>query len=51
MWINWSERKYIEIVKFFEANLGIAYDGDADRLIIVDEKGEILDGDIILSII
>ena len=28
-----------------EANIGIALDGDADRLIIVDEKGQVLDGD------
>lgn len=33
------------------AHLGIALDGDADRLIIVDEKGEIVDGDQILGLI
>lgn len=27
------------------ADIGMAYDGDADRLIIVDEKGRIIDGD------
>lgn len=27
------------------ADIGIALDGDADRLIVVDEKGQILDGD------
>lgn len=28
-----------------KAHMGIAFDGDADRLITVDEKGEIVDGD------
>lgn len=32
------------------ANLGIALDGDADRLIVVDEKGEVVDGDAIMAI-
>ena len=32
------------------ADAGFAYDGDADRCICVDEKGNILDGDIILYI-
>ncbi len=32
-------------------NLGIAYDGDGDRCLCVDEKGNIIDGDIILAII
>lgn len=31
-------------------NLGIALDGDADRCILVDEKGKVLDGDIVLAI-
>ncbi|GAB6853659.1 phosphoglucosamine mutase [Asaia astilbis] len=34
-----------------KAHLGIALDGDADRLIIVDEKGQIVDGDQILGLI
>ena len=33
------------------ADIGVAFDGDADRLIIVDEKGNIIDGDKILAII
>ncbi|MDR3556496.1 MAG: phosphoglucosamine mutase [Syntrophobacteraceae bacterium] len=32
------------------ANVGFALDGDADRVILADEKGEILDGDQILAI-
>src|SRR5215203_25903 len=33
------------------ADLGIAFDGDADRLIIADEHGEILDGDQLMALI
>jgi phosphoglucosamine mutase len=33
------------------AQLGIALDGDADRLLIADEKGELIDGDQILAVI
>jgi phosphoglucosamine mutase len=33
------------------AQMGLAFDGDADRLIAVDETGEEVDGDFILSII
>lgn len=31
-------------------NFGIALDGDADRCILVDEKGQVLDGDVVLAI-
>lgn len=33
------------------ANIGIALDGDADRVIIVDEHGNIIDGDQLLAIV
>jgi phosphoglucosamine mutase len=32
------------------AHVGIAYDGDADRAIFCDEKGTVLDGDVIMAI-
>jgi phosphoglucosamine mutase len=33
------------------ASVGLAFDGDADRLIAVDEKGNIIDGDAMMSIV
>jgi phosphoglucosamine mutase len=33
------------------ADIGIALDGDADRLIVVDEKGQVVDGDQIMALI
>lgn len=33
------------------ADIGIALDGDADRLIVVDEKGQTIDGDQIMALI
>jgi phosphoglucosamine mutase len=32
------------------ADVGIAIDGDADRVVIVDEKGQILDGDVLIAL-
>lgn len=40
----------IDAVISAKADLGLAYDGDADRLIAVDEKGQIVDGDYIMLI-
>ena len=39
-----------EKVMLYKADIGIALDGDADRLVVVDDKGEILDGDELLAI-
>lgn len=33
-----------------KAALGIALDGDADRVIMVDERGEVVDGDVIMAL-
>jgi phosphoglucosamine mutase len=38
-------------VKRVRAEIGIALDGDADRVILVDERGQIVDGDQIMAIL
>jgi len=38
------------IVKLADADVGITHDGDADRVLLCDENGEIVDGDEILAI-
>lgn len=44
-------QKLAEAVLAYRADLGIALDGDGDRLIMVDHKGEIVDGDELIYII
>ncbi len=38
-------------VRELRADIGIALDGDADRVVIVDEKGQIVDGDQLMAVI
>ena len=38
-------------VKKFRAHVGISFDGDADRIIMCDEKGKIVDGDQIIAML
>ena len=40
----------IKMVKKEKADVGIAYDGDADRCLMIDETGEEVDGDQIMAI-
>ena len=40
-----------KVVVGYEADLGLAYDGDADRLIAVDKFGNVIDGDKIIGIL
>ncbi len=38
-------------VKRHKANIGVAFDGDADRVLLADENGEMVDGDQMMAII
>lgn len=43
-------RQIAELTRQSGSQIGIALDGDADRVILSDEKGEILDGDIVIGL-
>ena len=43
--------KIKRLVKKYKANIGISLDGDADRIIISDENGNIIDGDQIIAML
>jgi phosphoglucosamine mutase len=38
-----------EVIQQVQANFGLAFDGDADRVVLVDEEGTLIDGDHILG--
>ena len=38
-------------VREMRADIGVALDGDADRMLIVDEKGRVIDGDQIMAVV
>ena len=38
-----------KIVREYRADIGIALDGDADRLVVIDDEGEVVDGDKLLG--
>ncbi len=42
-------RQVGKIVKEYRADIGIALDGDADRLVVVDNEGKVVDGDKLLG--
>jgi len=39
------------LVREYRADIGIALDGDADRVVICDERGQVVDGDQIMALI
>lgn len=39
-----------EAVKAYRADVGFALDGDADRVVFVDEQGKVVDGDYVLAV-
>lgn len=46
-----APKKMQKAVLEYRADIGIALDGDADRVLICDEKGEMIDGDQLLAMI
>ena len=46
-----SLKKFVQQLKKLKANIGISFDGDADRIIMCDEKGKIIDGDQIIAML
>ena len=46
-----APQKLAEKVKELRADIGIALDGDADRVIIVDEQGEVVNGDQLMAVV
>ncbi|MFH1829360.1 MAG: phosphoglucosamine mutase [Pseudomonadota bacterium] len=45
-----NPERMCELVRKVGANAGIALDGDADRVIMCDEKGDVVDGDVIMAL-
>ena len=43
--------KLSSVVREYHAHIGLAFDGDADRLIAVDDQGDICNGDVMLAIL
>jgi phosphoglucosamine mutase len=46
-----SPAALVEMVRERRADIGIALDGDADRVVVIDEKGNIVDGDQLMAVI
>jgi phosphomannomutase len=46
-----NRRLIVERVREADANLGIAWDGDADRCFFIDDRGEFVDGDFLTALL
>ena len=46
-----SPQALAEKVREHRADLGIALDGDADRVVLIDEKGRVIDGDQLMAVV
>lgn len=44
-------KNMLDALKTYRADIGIALDGDADRLILADDQGEVVDGDQVMAIL
>ena len=40
----------VHIISSTQANFGVAHDGDADRILAIDEKGQVISGDQLLAL-
>jgi phosphoglucosamine mutase len=49
--VRQKPEKIGSLVKSYSANFGIAFDGDADRVIFVDDQGGVVDGDHMLGML
>src|SRR5512139_1192618 len=48
-YVRRSPEKFRDLIGQYQANFGLAFDGDADRVIFVDEEGVLIDGDHMLG--
>jgi phosphoglucosamine mutase len=48
-YVRRSPEKFSEIFRQNQADFGLAFDGDADRVVFVDEEGTLIDGDHMLG--
>jgi len=48
-YVRRSPEKFSALIEQHQANFGVAFDGDADRVIFVDEAGVLIDGDHMLG--
>lgn len=51
MWVQHILKKLAEIVQNESCDFGLAFDGDGDRIIAIDENGQIVDGDKIMYVL